>query len=797
MTSSEAVITARLDDKATPGLKQIHNQFTQFSDKINSLTKTSSVTFGNIDKHISQFGRNLQWAGQRLTFALTLPMVLFGKQAIDIALSVNKAFTNLTRVWIGNKDDLDLLAQSAVSLSNKFAITQEEILGLFTELSKAGLAQTAKEMDRLGELALQTASIFDIDLATATNQIKSLMLTFGYSVEDTSKAIDAMNVIADRTAATEEGLIQVLQRAGFVAKPLNFNIRELSATMAILEAANVGVERGATAVRTILQRLTVTSDKAKDMMKAFGVDMYDAGWKSLTGSERLTILARKFKELEQSGDKVQFENFRAALTTLVGGGGRAGYANEFYRVLDDIGNSLSDNTKEQSIWAQALEASSDEMKNAQVTAMQLGVRFDSQEFQVRQLEQKYRNIQAVIGNQLIPVKVKLLEVASKLIDKFNSLSPSTQDNIIKFGVLLAVIGPVITVMGALAQTIGGTITVIKGLSGALMAISGSLKTASTLLGVMSLEATGLKASVLGASSSLAGLAGFLLNPWVLAIAAAVTAIGLAIWWFTKKKNTVDLNKIALENLQKTEENYKNFQGQVIQAEAQVVRQKESLKFAQDQFNEAVKKFGPNSEEAKNKAILLKEEEWRLEEATRKAKEAQEGQNDAVRKFEDAKRQSADPIKWWVDKVDELANKGNAAGQALRSINSAITNAPKTYGPQLSGSLFKHGGGLLHAQTGMIIPGSSPLRDRVPVMAEQGEGIMSKKAIENLLKNGVMGGGQGPTYNINFNPGVMIASPGEQREFARKIKKLLAEDNKRYAQPGAIWTGMTTANTGGM
>jgi len=101
-----------------------------------------------------------------------------------------------------------------------------------------------------------------------------------------------------------------------------------------------------------------------------------------------------------------------------------------------------------------------------------------------------------------------------------------------------------------------------------------------------------------------------------------------------------------------------------------------------------------------------------------------------------------------------------------------------------GLVGMHEGGIPKAQTGMIIPGSSPLRDRVPIMAEQGEGIMSKKAIENLLKNGVIGGG-GVTYNINFNPGVMIASPGERRNFAREIKKLLEQDESRYTPRGNV------------
>jgi hypothetical protein len=33
--------------------------------------------------------------------------------------------------------------------------------------------------------------------------------------------------------------------------------------------------------------------------------------------------------------------------------------------------------------------------------------------------------------------------------------------------------------------------------------------------------------------------------------------------------------------------------------------------------------------------------------------------------------------------------------------------------------------------------------------------------------------------VNINVGTMVASRGEQREFARKIKELLEEDSNRY------------------
>lgn len=137
----------------------------------------------------------------------------------------------------------------------------------------------------------------------------------------------------------------------------------------------------------------------------------------------------------------------------------------------------------------------------------------------------------------------------------------------------------------------------------------------------------------------------------------------------------------------------------------------------------------------------------------------------------------------------------SAMSPLITLGTIIYKAVKKeyQGGLVSGGGGYRGGLISKMQSGGFIPGSSALRDRTPIMATPGEGIMSKNAIERFLQTGEGAGGTTINYNIEIKPGTMIATPGEIRYFAREIKRLIKEDEARTASPGAAFTGMKTAN----
>ena len=67
---------------------------------------------------------------------------------------------------------------------------------------------------------------------------------------------------------------------------------------------------------------------------------------------------------------------------------------------------------------------------------------------------QYEDMQATIGNKVLPIKMQLLSVVGKLIGIFTSLSPAQQDIIIKIGMLAAVLGPLIAGIGLVMPVLG-------------------------------------------------------------------------------------------------------------------------------------------------------------------------------------------------------------------------------------------------------------------------------------------------------------------------------------------------------
>ena len=112
------------------------------------------------------------------------------------------------------------------------------------------------------------------------------------------------------------------------------------------------------------------------------------------------------------------------------------------------------------------------------------------------------NAAAAFGQNLIPIKKQVIEVASQLLERFNNLTPAQQQMIVKAGLLAVALGPVLSVFGRLVTGIG---SVVK---------------ASTMLGrgIATMARGGVRLAQLGARGAVA----------LGRLAAAATRAGLAV-----------------------------------------------------------------------------------------------------------------------------------------------------------------------------------------------------------------------------------------------------------------------------
>ena len=117
------------------------------------------------------------------------------------------------------------------------------------------------------------------------------------------------------------------------------------------------------------------------------------------------------------------------------------------------------------------------------------------------------------------------------------------------------------------------------------------------------------------------------------------------------------------------------------------------------------------------------------------------------------------------------------GQISKEDASKQLHALKLYKGGIVEQVKYASGGVAKAANGMIA-GQSALRDRVSALLTPGELVLNKAQQKKLLDGGA--GGTNITRNVNINVGTMIATPGERREFAREIEKLLNQNMARLA-----------------
>ena len=126
-----------------------------------------------------------------------------------------------------------------------------------------------------------------------------------------------------------------------------------------------------------------------------------------------------------------------------------------------------------------------------------------------------------IGVELLPIVKDGLIVVKDLIQKFNELSPATE-NIIKFAALSATVGPVLGGVGKLAQGFGGVLKVARKFSAGL----GAAKVATAGVGTAAATAGGT-AGIAGLATSLGGVV-VAAAPYI-AAGAAIAGAGYAIY----------------------------------------------------------------------------------------------------------------------------------------------------------------------------------------------------------------------------------------------------------------------------
>lgn len=336
------------------------------------------------------------------------------------------------------------------------------------------LGSAGKQITDFGKTATTFATVPLLGLAAGATK----------AAEDLGESVNAIGVVfgpaADKIEAFGETADQVV---GLSTRAFNELVAPVGASL-----QNVGFSADEAADASIN-----LAKRAADMASVFNVDVADAMAAIQAG------LRGEADPLEQFG---------------VGLSAAAVTAHALEMGLGKTEAELTDNEKAQARLSLLME-------QTDKIAGDFANTVDSTANSERVMRAEAENAAAAFGQKLLPIKAQLVAMASRLIDRFNALSPSMQNTILKVAGLVAAAGPALIVLGSIARAVSSVIRVVT-------LIGGSLLRLVKILGIVG-KAFLVLSRIL------------LTNPFVL-VAAAVIALAIVIIknWDKIRKTTVKI-----------------------------------------------------------------------------------------------------------------------------------------------------------------------------------------------------------------------------------------------------------------
>ena len=468
--------------------------------RVNIKGDASGLTnaLGKAEGKMKAFGSKLSSIGGGLTRSLTLPLVAAGGAATKMAFDFDKSLTQIKSLVGVAGDEVDAMGESAKRMALDTGKSASEAADALFFITSAGLR--GDEAMQTLEASLKAAAVGLGETKTIADLATSAMNAYG---SDTLGASDATDILV---AAVREGKLEASALAGSlggvipIASNMGVEFHEVAAAMAAMSRTGTDAASGATQLNAILASIKKPTTEAIDSFGAMGFSMEDVQ-KSLADQGLIATLEMLQQGLLQTGQDASaiFPNIRALKGFLdLTGAGLESNKEIFDALTKSMGatNTAFEETSKSASFK--MTKSLEEMK---APLMEIGT---------------------ILLQMLVPVVTKLGNYLKGLADDFRGLDESTQKMIITIGGIVAAVGPMLLIFGKIVGAIG------------------------SLGPILTAAATGFRLLT----------AAMLANP-ILAVAAAVLALGTAIYKYTQAQkdalaevNTIEEVESALADKRK-------------------------------------------------------------------------------------------------------------------------------------------------------------------------------------------------------------------------------------------------------
>lgn len=423
------------------------DKFTAPMDSAIGKIQRQSSEMMKAGRQISRFGNNIENAGKKYTATITTPIVGTGIAAVSTAANFEKGMSKVQSISGATGDDMDALTKKAQEMGAKTKFSASESADAFSYMAMAGW-NAGQMMDGI-EGVMYLAGATGEDLATTSDIVTDALTAFGMKAKDTNKFVDILAQTANKSNTNVSMLGESFKYVAPSAGSLGYSAADTATALGLMANNGIKASQAGTSLNSWFTRMAKPTKESSKAMEDLGISMTDANGKMKPLRQVMSETRGAFNGLTKS----QKAQYAAMLAGKTGMSGLLAIVNSSDKDFNKLSKSI-DNSK----------GAAKKMYNVANNNL-LG--------SLTALKSTVENIAINFGNKLTPTVKKVTGYLQKAANKFNSLSDSQQNTIIKVAGIVAAIGPAMIVIGGLTSKVGGAIRTV-GRFGKALSSAGSL-----------------------------------------------------------------------------------------------------------------------------------------------------------------------------------------------------------------------------------------------------------------------------------------------------------------------------------
>lgn len=409
--------------------------------------------------------------GKTLTTAVSVPLVGVGIASSKVAVDFESAMSEVQAISGATGKEFDSLNAKAIEMGAKTKFSATESAAAFKYMAMAGWDAQAMMDGISGIMSLAAAS--GEDLALTSDIVTDALTAFGMQASDSAHFADILAKASSRANTNVALMGETFKYVAPVAGALGYSAEDTAIAIGLMANSGIKGSQAGTALRSSLSRLVKPTDTVAEYMEKYKLSLTNTDGSMKTLGEVMGDFRNKLGNLSeaeqaQAASAIFGQEAMSGMLAIINASDK-----DYEKLTEEIYNASG-----------ASEEMASVMMNNTAGAVTL-------------LKSALESAGIVVGQQLTPYIRQLAEWVTGLVERFNSLSEEQQEQITKWGLIIASIGPVLLIISKLINffvSLNNIFTLVKtGLD--LLASAGGFTALLNPIGLVVGAITGLVAVV--------------------------------------------------------------------------------------------------------------------------------------------------------------------------------------------------------------------------------------------------------------------------------------------------------------